>query len=100
MARRGRKGKAGKWVGRLLTIVLALPALYLAAALAGSLIPLNRSWSEPGEGTTVYLATNGIHTDIIMPVRAQGLDWAPLVPRSDFAAPDPAAKWIALPLRP
>lgn len=95
MVRGRRKGKSGKWVARLLTAVLALPGLYLAAALAGSLIAVNRGWTEPADGITVYLADNGIHTDIIMPVRAQGLDWAPLVPRSDFAAPDPGARWIA-----
>src|SRR6476619_4889289 len=95
MAKRRRKGKAGKWVGRLLTAVLALPALYLVAALIGSLFPVNRGWSEPAAGTTIYIADNGIHADIIMPVKAQGLDWAPLVPKSDFAAVDPSARWIA-----
>jgi uncharacterized protein (TIGR02117 family) len=95
MVRRRRKGKAGKWVGRLLTLVLAFPALYLLAALAGSLIPVNRAWTEPAKGTIVYLADNGVHADIIMPVKADGLDWAPLIPKSDFAAADPNAGWIA-----
>ena len=95
MARRRRNGKAGKWLGRLLTAALALPALYLLAALVGSLAPANRGWSEPAAGTTVYIADNGIHADIIMPVDAQGLDWAPLIPGSDFAAPEPGARWIA-----
>lgn len=93
--RRRRKSTFGKWVGRLLTILLALPALYLIAALAGSLISVNRAWTEPRQGTAVYLADNGIHADLIMPVRAEGLDWAPLFPKSDFAAPDPNAGWIA-----
>jgi uncharacterized protein (TIGR02117 family) len=95
MVRRGRKSKLGKWVGRLLTLVLAVPAAYLVAALVGSLVPVNRDWTEPGQGTTIYIADNGIHSDIIMPVKAQGLDWAPLIPKSDFAAPDPGAQWIA-----
>ncbi len=95
MGRRRRKGKAGKWVARLIAAVLALPALYLTAALLGSLIPVNRGWTEPAQGTTIYLADNGIHADIIMPVKAQGLDWAPLFPKSDFAAADRAAQWIA-----
>ena len=69
--------------------LLAIPLLYLVAALIGSLIPVNRAWSEPADGTTVYLADNGIHTDIVMPVRAQGLDWRPLLPARDFAAADP-----------
>ena len=75
--------------------VLAIPALYLLAALAGSLIPVNRGWTEPEEGITVYIANNGIHSDIVMPAKAAGLDWTPFVPKSDFASPSPDAKWIA-----
>jgi uncharacterized protein (TIGR02117 family) len=95
VARRRRKGKAGKWVGRALTLLLALPAFYLAAALIGSLVPVNRGWTEPAQGTTIYLADNGIHADIIMPVKANGLDWSPLIPKRDFASPDPNARWVA-----
>ena len=95
MARRRRKGKAGKWVGRIVTALLAIPAAYLLGALLGSLIPVNRDWAEAGQGTTVYLADNGIHADIIMPVRVEGLDWGPIVPESDVAAAPTDAPWIA-----
>lgn len=94
---RGRRRKSRKvrlW--RRLALLAAAPALlYLAAALAGSLVPVNRSWTEPDQGITVYLANNGIHADIVMPVRAAGLDWEPLVPKRDFAAPDLNARWVA-----
>jgi len=73
----------------------AIPLLYLAAALIGSLIPVNSAWREPDKGITIYLADNGVHADLILPVRAQGLDWAPLVPRSDMAAARPDMDWIA-----
>src|SRR4029453_14219834 len=33
--------------------------------------------------------------DIVMPVSAEGRDWAPFIPRTDFAAADPNAQWIA-----
>jgi uncharacterized protein (TIGR02117 family) len=95
VVRRRRKIRLGKLVGRLLRALLAIPALYLVAALIGSLVPVNRGWVEPRQGTTVYIADNGIHADIIMPVEAQGLDWRPLLPTSDFAAADPNARWIA-----
>lgn len=90
-----RKRKSGRWVGRLVLGVAAIPALYLLAALLGSLIPVNPGWREPDQGITVYLADNGIHSDIILPATAEGLDWHPLVPQRDFAAPDPAARWVA-----
>jgi uncharacterized protein (TIGR02117 family) len=75
--------------------VVAVPALYLLAAVIGSLIPVNRNWPEPRAGTTIYIADNGVHSDIVMPVNALGLDWAPFVPNADFAEADPNAGWIA-----
>jgi uncharacterized protein (TIGR02117 family) len=65
------------------------------AALIGSTIPVNRGWTEPAQGTTIYLADNGVHVDIIMPIEAQGLDWRPLIPVNDFAKADPNASFIA-----
>ena len=91
---RSRRRKPN-WLRRVLLALLAVPAAYLLAALAGSLVPVNRAWAEPDEGVTVYLANNGVHADIVMPVRAQGLDWEPFVPKSDFAAPHPDARWVA-----
>ena len=78
-----------------MTVIVAPLLLYLAAALGGSLIPVNAGWTEPGDGVTVYLADNGIHADLIMPARAAGLDWTPLLPKSDFANADPNAEWVA-----
>jgi uncharacterized protein (TIGR02117 family) len=82
-------------VRRAMFAVLAIPAFYLLAALIGSLVPVNRGWAEPDDGITIYIANNGIHSDIVMPARAAGLDWTPFVPKSDFAAPSPDAKWVA-----
>lgn len=95
MARRRRKVRRNKWLGRAIAAVLAIPALYLAAALIGSLLAVNRDWREASQGTTVYIADNGIHADIIMPMKANGLDWSRLIPAGDFASPPPEAQWIA-----
>jgi uncharacterized protein (TIGR02117 family) len=60
--------------------------------MVGSLVPVNSGWKEPAQGTVVYLADNGVHADIVMPVRAEGLDWAPLIARPAGAAD---VEWIA-----
>jgi len=90
-----RKRKSGRYVRRALLALAAVPVAYLLAALIGSLIPVNRDWAEADRGIIVYLADNGVHADIIMPARAEGLDWAPLVPKRDFAAPAADAAWVA-----
>jgi len=91
-----KKRKSGRFLRRALMAMVAVPTAYLLAALIGSIVPVNRGWVEPDRGITIYLADNGIHTDIIMPVKAAGLDWAPVVPRSHFATVDPSARYIAI----
>jgi uncharacterized protein (TIGR02117 family) len=94
MAKRRRRRKSS-WLKRLALALAAVPLAYLIAAVIGSLVPVNRGWTEPDEGVTIYIANNGIHSDIVMPAEAQGLDWTPFVPKSDFEAANPGAKWIA-----
>ena len=93
MARR-RKRKISFGCSLALAIV-TLPLAYLFAALVGALVPVNRGWHEPDRGVTVYLADNGVHVDLIVPASAQGLDWRPLLPKSDVADVVPDADWIA-----
>ena len=79
------KRKRPRWRRRILLALIAVPGAYLAAALLGSLVPVNSDWREPDRGVTIYLADNGVHADLILPVRAAGLDWAPLIPYSAMA---------------
>lgn len=79
---------------KILLGIAALPLAYLLAALIGSLISVNSGWTEPATGTTIYLADNGVHADLILPVAAQGLDWRRDFPAGDFAGPTASARWI------
>ena len=90
-----RRSRKPRWPTRIALTILAIPALYLAAALVGALIQLNSNWREPDEGITIYLADNGVHADLVLPANAQGLDWRPLVPKADFTNVPAGAQWIA-----
>ncbi len=90
--RRTRKPSIAR---RIALGLLAIPLLYLLAALVGALIPVNAGWREPAGGVTVYLADNGVHADLILPASEAGLDWRPLLPRADFDAVPADARWIA-----
>ena len=50
----------------LLAFLLAM-LLYFVAALIGSVIPVNTD-RVPGGDITIFLRTNGVHTDFIFPV--------------------------------
>ncbi len=42
-----RPARTSRWPRRIALAILAIPALYLLAALVGSLIPVNSDWEEP-----------------------------------------------------
>lgn len=63
------------WAGRIVA-GLALPVLaYAAAGLVGGAIPTNAGRVAPTAGITIYVETNGIHTGLVMPKFAGGVDW-------------------------
>lgn len=77
----------GKWAGiALVTTVF----LFLLSAWAGSMIPRNADWEEPtlaGErSVTVLVGSNGVHTEIAMPIATPEKDWSAVFPASDIEA--------------
>ena len=56
-----------KVTGKILMWVLFVPLSYLLIALLLSVIPTNE-YTEPEGAKEIYLSTNGVHSDIIIPV--------------------------------
>ena len=65
--------------------------LYLAAGIAGGAIPVNRDWRPAASGVRIHVEDNGIHTGIVVPVVAAGVDWRGLVRADALADPRYAA---------
>lgn len=71
-------------------------ALYFLAAVALSAIPLNRGAGRDGS-IPVFVRSNGVHVDLVLPVRCDRFDWGPVAPAADAADPRAAAApWIAI----
>ncbi|MGN6271270.1 MAG: TIGR02117 family protein [Sphingomonas sp.] len=83
--------KAGHRLGTFFLGLLAILVAYGAAGLVGGAIPVNGDWRPPQRGITIYVETNGVHTDLIVPVAAAGVDWRDLVRPGDIADPRYAA---------
>lgn len=71
--------------------LLLLIAVYATAGLIGGLIPVNGGRRPPPHGVTIYVESNGIHTGLILPKVAAGVDWRPRVPAADLRDPRFAA---------
>ena len=63
-------------------VVLAL-LLFALAGWIGSSIPRNGDWREPEQGIEILVGTNGVHTELVLPLVTPEKDW-----RADFPAAD------------
>src|SRR4051812_5134832 len=72
---------------RALLPFLAIPSLYILAALLLGMIPANADWHEARDGVRIFVRTNGVHTWVMVPTVSPDMDWRPLVPGSDLKDP-------------
>ncbi len=67
--------RAGRWVLRLTLVLCGLIAVYFLAVLILMVTPANRSFQEPSEGIDIFVFTNGVHTDIVVPGDPAWMEW-------------------------
>jgi conserved hypothetical protein len=66
--------RIGKYVAIIVISIIALVGLYLALAFFLSRIEVSAENSR-GNDITIYILSNGVHTDIVVPVRSPLIDW-------------------------
>lgn len=79
----------------LITVVLA-PLLYILVAFIGAIVPRNADWREPEDGIQIFVQTNGVHVDLVLPVAVEGHDLSRLLPPDHIARPDVARGWASI----
>lgn len=80
--------------GRFLLAITAFIVLYLIAVFILSYIPVNTN-AVKGDDVMVYVNSNGVHTDIIVPVKNEIKDWSTTILYSHTKANDSTAKYVA-----
>ena len=81
--------KIAKRLGLILLGIIGLLLLYAAAGWLLPYIPVNAAAPAKGpDEVTIYIRSNGVHTDIVVPVRNDVMDWRPMVRFSDTDSKD------------
>ncbi len=75
-------------------IILSLFFYFLAALLLG-LLSVNRDFQAAPDGVDIYIRSNGVHTDLLLPLQAAGTDWRSRLPAQDFGQPDARLSYLA-----
>lgn len=83
-----------KILTRTILGLLILIFVYFIAAFGLSRIAVNKK--HPTEGTIdMYILTNGVHTDIVLPIRMEKIDWSKIVKIEHTKGADTAVKFVA-----
>ncbi len=69
--------------------------LYLVTAYGLSRITVNKH-ALSGNEITIYIKTNGVHTDIVVPVKTEQMDWSREIKYSNTQLTDTSAQWLAM----
>ena len=84
-----------KYLLKIILTLVALVVVYLACAFCLSKITINKNVS-PGNDVTIYIKTNGVHTDIVVPVKYKEVDWSRQVKFENTTLKDSTMGWLAL----
>jgi len=84
-----------KIAGKGFLVILIIIGLYLLFAEIFSGIIVNKNQDQPKE-MAIYVFTNGFHTDIVMPVKTEIVDWSQKIKFSDTKGKDSNQDFVAV----
>jgi hypothetical protein len=74
-----------RWVLRGLGAFVVLVGLYVALGFGLAAIPVAGAAPEPGAAIEIAIFTSPVHTDLVVPVRTETVDWRAWWPAGAFA---------------
>ncbi|TMM50483.1 DUF2459 domain-containing protein [Qipengyuania marisflavi] len=77
-------------------MIAFLVAGFFVATWVGSSVSRNTAWVEPAEGVEIMVGTNGIHTELVLPLVTPIKDWRADFPASDILDPARAYTHVAV----
>lgn len=87
--------KTLKKIVAYLLLIIGFFVIYLALATAVSYIPVNKDQSQyKDQNLSVYIVTNGVHTDIVVPYFNEVYDWRSYLDPSLTPGKRTSAQWV------
>ena len=75
--------------------LVGIAALYVGSAFVFSRITVAKAQPNASPDVPVFLHTNGVHTDIVVPIKTDQMDWSEQLPFSNIPSGDTTLRYIA-----
>lgn len=83
------------FIGKVLAVFIGFILLYLLTAFCLSRITVNEE-PDSKKDIAIYIKTNGVHTDIVVPAKHELMDWTKEVQYAHTISKDTTYKYLAL----
>ena len=87
--------KIMKRIGRIILVLILLIGLYFLSAFVLSRITVKKEENSAID-LSIYIKTNGVHTDIVLPVKNEQIDWSNEIKFDNTVSKDTSAQFVAL----
>lgn len=88
--------KIVKWTLRLFGVMFIMIVVYLGSAFLLSSITVNSDFSPTHQnGIEIFLLTNGVHTDLVLPIRNHHKNWSEVIPFDHTSSKDSVMRYVA-----
>lgn len=83
-----------KIIGLTILSIIGLVLLYLISSIVLSIIP-TATKTENNPIVEIFIRTNGVHSDVVLPVQFDTIDWSKQVRYADTKGKDTTMKFVA-----
>jgi uncharacterized protein (TIGR02117 family) len=87
--------KAIKAIFLSIAFLLSCLFLYFLFALILTIIPVNNSFTQTEKGIKIFVRSNGVHTDLVLPVKNNIHDWTKKIDPEDFETDEKIFSYVS-----
>lgn len=80
---------------KILFFILILVIFYGLSAFVFSIIPVNKNQTEQPKEYTIYIKSNGVHTDLVLPIKTDLKDWSEKIKYENIQSKDSTHHYLA-----
>ncbi len=88
--------KVFRYFFRFVLGIITFVLIYFFCSWLFPLIAVNSSFTNASNGIELFIQSNGIHTDIVLPVKSEQIKWNRLLPYADFINADSSFQYIGM----
>lgn len=65
---------------KIIAVILGIVIVYVICGLLLPIIPISAKKTNESKNIEIYILTNGVHTDLVVPIKNEWMDWTTEIP--------------------